>query len=66
MKLHVNGEWKTVNSELTLKQLLEKFQINAGNVVVEHNEVVISRPELESTTLREGDKVEIVQFVGGG
>ena len=67
MKLHINGEQKVVDPEVAnLRRLLEELAINPNSVLVEHNEGVIPRGSLETVRLREGDRVEIVHFVGGG
>ncbi len=49
-----------------MTQLLDEFGIRAGRVVVELNLNVLSRDAHETTVLQDGDKVEIIQFVGGG
>lgn len=67
MKILVNGEPKEVQPSLaTLKDLLDSLSINHHTVAVERNEVVVRRAELETTRLEDGDKIEIVRFVGGG
>ena len=67
MKLHINGEPKVIDREVAnLRRLLEQLAINPNSVVVEHNEGVIPRGRLETVELKEGDRVEIVHFVGGG
>ncbi len=66
IKIRVNGESKQVSFPLSLLGLLQSFQIQPQNVVIELNRQVISRQELEDAFLSEGDEVEIVHFVGGG
>ncbi len=66
MKLHINGEQKTIEEVSNLRRLLEQLAVNPNAVVVEHNEGVIPRTRLETVHLKEGDRVEIVHFVGGG
>lgn len=67
MKLHINGKPKVIDREVAnLRRLLEQLAINPNSVVVEHNEGVIPRGKLETVELKEGDRVEIVHFVGGG
>ena len=51
---------------LTVTELLAQLQIDARRVAVEHNLVVLKRDEFVNTTVREGDEIEIVNFVGGG
>ena len=66
MKIRLNGEPFELASELTILQLLEQLQIDPRRVAVEHNLTIIKRDRLGTTTIDEGDEVEIVNFVGGG
>ena len=67
MKLWINGEELTFREEVAdLARLLNHLELNTKGVVIEHNETVVPRQKLDSTSLQEGDKIEIVQFVGGG
>ena len=66
MKLRVNGEDKEFPEGLTVGALLDELQIRPGRVVVELNRHIISRDELGLRALKDGDALEIVQFVGGG
>ena len=64
--IHINGEEKEIEDGLKLTQLLDNLGIRPGRVVVELNRNVLSRDVHGTTLLREGDSLEIVQFVGGG
>jgi len=66
MQLVINGEPRTVEHAGTAEQLLVELGLDPRAVVVEINRVIVRRPALASTTLAEGDSVEIVHFVGGG
>ena len=66
MKIHINGEEKEITDGLSIARLLEELQIRPGRVVVELNRDIVSREAHGSTTLKEGDALEIVYFVGGG
>ncbi|HZD41993.1 MAG TPA: sulfur carrier protein ThiS [Terriglobales bacterium] len=66
MKIQINGEEREFADGLTVAGLLEEMQIRSGRVVIELNRDIIAREALGSTLLKEGDKVEIVHFVGGG
>ena len=66
MKIRINGEEKEIKEGLSLAALLDEFQIRPGRVVVELNRHIIAREAHGSTTLKEGDALEIVHFVGGG
>ena len=49
-----------------MSQLLARLDLDWRRVAVEHNLVVVKRVSFAETTIREGDEVEIVNFVGGG
>jgi sulfur carrier protein len=66
MKIRINGEEKEIADGLNLAQLLEELQIRPGRVVVELNRGIVSREAHASTSLKAGDILEIVHFVGGG
>jgi thiamine biosynthesis protein ThiS len=67
MKLTVNGKELNLENVSTLRELLEHLDIKTGRVVVERNETeIISRSDFEKTRLNEGDRLEILNFVGGG
>ena len=66
MKITLNGDSFELSAPLTVSQLLANLEIDARRVAVEHNLVVLKRALFDSTNIREGDQVEIVNFVGGG
>lgn len=69
MKVHINGEERDFAdgpSTLTLTSLVEMLSMKADRVAVELNRDIVPRDRWAQTTLNEGDRLEIVQFVGGG
>jgi thiamine biosynthesis protein ThiS len=66
MQLTVNGEPHDLPGPLSVAELLARFGVTAARVAVEVNEDVVPRGTYESRRLAAGDRVEIVQFVGGG
>ena len=66
MKIVLNGDPYEVASPRTVSELLTDLGIDARRVAVEHNLIVLKRASFETTTIQEGDQVEIVNFVGGG
>jgi sulfur carrier protein len=62
----LNGDPHEIAGTLTVSELLEHLSIDARRVAVEHNLVVLKRASFDDTVVREGDQVEIVNFVGGG
>ncbi len=66
MQVTVNGERRELPEGMTVAQLLERLQVAPERVVVEVNLTILKRAQHPATTLRDGDQVELVQFVGGG
>lgn len=66
MELVINGERRAVPDGLTVSQLLEHLEVAPERVVVEVNLTILKRASLPGAVLKEGDRVEIVRFVGGG
>ena len=66
MKLKLNGTETEIRDNLTVTGLLEELKIEPKGVAVEVNLVIIKKPDYENCQLKDGDSVEIVNFVGGG
>ncbi len=66
MKIVVNGDEQEVAGPITLTALLTQLNIDPRRVAVEHNLTVVKRANYDLTQIREGDQIEIVNFVGGG
>jgi thiamine biosynthesis protein ThiS len=64
--LEINGEKRTVAPVSNMRELIEVLGINGTHVAVELNRKIIRRAEWEHTDVSDGDRIEIVQFVGGG
>ena len=66
MTITLNGDRFELAAPVTVAELLAQLAIDARRVAVEHNLVVVKRMAFDQTMVREGDAVEIVNFVGGG
>lgn len=66
MRIEVNGESYDIEPELSIAALLQRLELDDGPVAVERNHEIVPRAEHGTTSLQEGDRLEIVQFVGGG
>lgn len=62
----VNGERRRLPGPATLLDLLASLELDARTVVVELNREIVRRPRLGETPLSDGDRIELVHFVGGG
>jgi len=65
-RITLNGDPYEMDAPLTVSALLARLEIDARRVAVEHNLVVVKRVAYDATMVRDGDHVEIVNFVGGG
>ena len=66
MKLTVNGNQTEYGDNLSIEGLLKELDIEPGRVAVEVNLKIIKKDQYQEHLLRDGDSVEIVNFVGGG
>ena len=62
----VNGEEFEIDSGSSVAKLVEKRGLDRSRVAVELNGEIVPRGTFDDTLLHDGDKVEIVHFVGGG
>lgn len=66
MKVQVNGNDHEVADGTTLGRLLGRLELGRVRVAVERNFEIVPRDTYDATVLEEGDRLEIVTFVGGG
>ncbi len=66
MTLTINGESRQFENVSTLASLIEALGLKGDRVAVELNRNIVSRRDWPATSLKDGDKLEIVHFVGGG
>jgi len=66
MRITVNDRQETVDDGTTVAQLLARLDLAPVRVAVEINEELVPRKTFDATALNDGDRIEIVTFVGGG
>jgi sulfur carrier protein len=71
MRVHINGEERSFPGlaspgEFTLSVLIESLGMKSDRVAVELNRDIVPRGRWDATRLKDGDRLEIVHFVGGG
>ncbi len=66
MRVTINGKEDTVDRGATVADLLTRLDLAPVRVAVEINEDLVPRKTFDQAPLHEGDRIEIVTFVGGG
>lgn len=69
MNLLINGQsrdFPSLSSGATVQDLLAALALKADRIAIEQNGSIVSRHAWTATPVSEGDKFEIVHFVGGG
>jgi thiamine biosynthesis protein ThiS len=64
--LTINGEGRSFEEALDVAGLIARLRLDARKVAVERNLAIVPRSAYAATALADGDRIEIVAFVGGG
>ncbi len=65
-QIELNGEPRTIRGDSRLTTLIDALKLRRGRIAIELNQVIVPKAEWDNVTLRAGDRLEIVNFVGGG
>ena len=65
-KIQLNGKKINISSKLTVFDVLKKYKINEKKVAIELNGKILPKNNLKKKMIKNIDKIEIVQFIGGG
>ncbi len=66
MKITINGNPKELTQPIALDQLVGQFCKNSKHVIAEVNGEILRSPQWTGRSIKEGDVIELVSFVGGG
>ncbi len=66
MTIKLNGDPHEIAAPLSVSALLKQLEIDARRVAVELNLAVVKKAAYDASVIKDGDEVEIVNFVGGG
>ena len=66
IKIKLNGKIVLISKNSSLKNLVTKFKIPLNKVAIEVNMEIIDKKKLNKIIIKSADKIEIVQFIGGG
>ncbi len=66
MKINLNGEDRHFDAPLSIAGLLTDLGVAGGKVAIERNLEIVPKSAYETIELSDGDRIEIVHFIGGG
>lgn len=66
MNITCNGEQRTVDTNISLNDLVLSLDLNPQSLVAEVNGRIVEHPYFTEQLLNDGDKIELIRFVGGG
>lgn len=66
LQIQVNGETRKTRAGTTVTELLHELDIRPDRVAVELNLQILDRQEFDRRALNDGDRVEVISFIGGG
>ncbi len=65
-KIQLNGKTLKINNNLSIKDLLKKYKLNERKIAIELNGIILPKQNYKKKKIKNKDKIEIVQFIGGG
>ena len=66
MQIILNGTEKNFQDQISIATLIKELRLDERKIAVERNREIVPRNAFNSVSLCEGDKIEIVHFIGGG
>ena len=66
MEITLNGETRRIEAPLSVRRLLEQLGLDPAKIAVERNLEIVPRSTYDQVAVGEGDRLEIVHFIGGG
>ncbi|MEJ7463149.1 sulfur carrier protein ThiS [Staphylococcus saprophyticus] len=66
MKCIINGDLFTFEHEDSITNILKSLELDPQRVVVKHNQSLIKQDDFDNQIVREDDRLELLEFVGGG
>lgn len=66
MEITLNGDRLELEAPMSVTALLAKLELDPRRVAVEHNLAILKRQRFTDVVVNDGDRIEIVNFVGGG
>ncbi len=66
IKIILNGEEKILKSEMSLSDLIKEFDLDIKKIAIEKDLEIVNPQDFSSSILKNGNRIEIVHFIGGG
>ena len=66
IKIKLNGRLKSINKNSTLFNIIQKNKIPLKKIAIELNQEIVDKKKIKSINIKNNEKIEIVQFIGGG
>ena len=65
-KIQINGKKTKILNDYSVKDLIKKYKLNENKIAIELNGIILPKKLYNKKKLKNNDKIEIVQFIGGG
>ena len=65
-KIQLNGKKISILTNISVKDLVKKYKLNEKKIAIEVNGTILPKQNYSKKKLKNNDKVEVVQFIGGG
>jgi len=65
-KIQINGKKVSIENRASVFDILKKYKLNSTKVAIELNGIIVPRSLQKKEKLKNNDKIEVVQFIGGG
>jgi thiamine biosynthesis protein ThiS len=66
MKIFINDEEVVLEKQINIEDLLNKFSLDKRKIAIEKNLEIVSQSQFSDVFVNEGDRIEIIHFIGGG
>lgn len=66
MKITLNGEEVSLEGKINIAALIQKYSLDQRKIAVERNLEIVPRSSFDEVMIDEGDRIEIIHFIGGG
>ena len=65
-KIQLNGKKVKIQRNLSIKDLIKKYRLKENKIAIELNGTILPKDQYKNKKVKNNDKIEIVQFIGGG